>query len=117
MAATKTINSGKTSVKRKAEVVKDGHAKKPKVQSSKQHVKAPKPAKVVETRASPTDDSSDDFNAGGAELEKDEEFDSESEEAGPKIQDGVHPDRVKATANGAGPNGAYFCPCTLLVIL
>jgi hypothetical protein len=35
------------------------------------------------------------------ELSEEEELD----EAAPRVEDGVHPDRVKATGNGAGPNG------------
>lgn len=111
---TKTAMAG---TKRKSDSAKEGHvkgAKKPKVDvavrpkttaNPKPHVKSIKVAKV---EVPPLEDSSDEdlgSQDGGVPLN---DLDSESEGTpAPKIQDGVHPDRVKATANGAGPNGNY----------
>lgn len=111
------MKSEKNGTKRKAESGKDGKVKKTKVDISaekpkhekKVHIKAPKVKKVI--APPPPEESSDDDSPdamsddGGVTLGEDDS--EESEEAVPKIQDGVHPDRVKATANGGGPNGGF----------
>lgn len=58
-----------------------------------------------------TDSSDDEFNDisedGGVALEESDNS-QELEEASPTGHEGVHPDRIKANANGAGPNGTIL---------
>lgn len=106
----KTIPSATTKVnmigtKRKAEVTKEKHQKKPKIskpiveekpikekKSKKPIVKAP-----IESE-SDSIESSEDESDGGVELEDevDEDVDMDrDEETGPSAKNGLHPDRVK----------------------
>ncbi len=59
----------------------------------------------------PADSSDDDFDGfdedGGVALDDSQESD-QAEESLPTVQQGLHPDRVKAHGNGAGPNGTIF---------
>lgn len=113
-----TATSAKIGTKRKAEIGKDNYVKKPKVDGDKKsrgpevkvkkvHVKAPKEKKapkVVEPEPSSDDEFDGMSEDGGAALDE-EEDDSESIPI-PRAEDGIHPDRLKAATNGAGPNGA-----------
>lgn len=115
MPATTSTKAAPGGTKRKSDSGKEGYVKgakkakvdvavRPKESASKKPVL--KSVKVRKTELPPLEDSSDEDLAsedGGVPLDA---LDSDSEGTpAPKIQDGVHPDRVKATANGAGPNG------------
>jgi hypothetical protein len=118
MPSATTSEDSMSGSKRKAETGKEGHAKgskKPKIDSSKAKsgttkTQKPLPTKstkkvqvAVPAQADSSDDDSDGLDSdGGVELENTEETDESSEQ---KQFEGVHPDRVKATSNGAGPNG------------
>lgn len=111
-ATTKKLpNAGS---KRKAELVKEFStkgSKKPKIDHSRSKVVAPKSTKPAgKTVKAPieqesSDDDFGDFDEdGGAGLGHD---DTDKSNATPDQEQfhGVHPDRVKAAGNGAGPNG------------
>jgi hypothetical protein len=87
--------------------VRKRDTKIPKSQATK-----PKGATVKEVTVQALADSSDeDFDGidddGGVALD-DAEDSYESEEPLPTVHQGVHPDRVKANVNGAGPNGTIL---------
>lgn len=82
-------------------------AKIPKAQATK--AKGPTVKEI--TVQAPADSSDGDFDSigedGGVALDDAEDSD-ESEEPLPAVHQGVHPDRVKANGNSAGPNGIIF---------
>ena len=108
---TKLPNAGS---KRKAEVAKDVSAKgskKPKIDRPRSKAVVPKPIKhngrSVQTPIEQvsSDDGFDGFDEdGGVELDHD---DADNSNVTPEKEQfhGVHPERVKAAGNGAGPNG------------
>ena len=73
--------------------------------------KVPK-AQVIKARDSNADSNDDDFDGfeedGGVTLDVAGDSD-EAEESLPTVQQGVHPDRIKANGNGSGPNGTVPC--------
>lgn len=111
-SAVATKKSSVAGTKRKAESSKEAYVKKPKVGTSSskspdKKTKKPfvKPAKIQEDSS---DDDVDDMDEdGGVPLDDGDDSDDSGTPV-PKVKDGVHPDRVKATANGAGPNGMCF---------
>jgi hypothetical protein len=99
--------------KRKAESSKDAHiysTKKPKIDSVRNKPEVSKSKAVMKLKTQAPADSSDegfdgfDDDNGGANLDAEQDSD-ESEVPVPIIKQGVHPDRVKANSNAAGPNG------------
>jgi hypothetical protein len=63
---------------------------------------------TVEAQADSSDEDSNDSDEDGGVALDDAEDSDESEESMPTVRQGVHPDRVKANGNGAGPNGRIF---------
>jgi len=63
---------------------------------------------TMQAQANSSDeDSNGSDEDGGVALDGVEDSD-ESKESLPTVHEGVHPDRVKANSNGAGPNGKIF---------
>ena len=103
--------------KRKAETAKEVSAKgskKPKFDSLRSKAQTPKATKpAVKSMRAPVEQNSsdDDFDGldedGGVDLDKDEDTDESKDIPVPEQFQGVHPDRVKAAGNGAGPNGMF----------
>lgn len=111
------MDKGSRNVKRKAEPEKD-HKQERKSKQAKYDKESAKrkekrqlaqPSKVKKAVISePEDESEDSFDGvsddGGAVVEEDSD---DVENAAISGHDGVHPDRVKATFDGAGPNGEF----------
>jgi hypothetical protein len=62
---------------------------------------------TVQTQTDSSDDDFDEFDEDGG-VALDDAEDSDTEESLPTVQQGVHPDRVKANGNGAGLNGTIL---------
>lgn len=73
-----------------------------------QVVKAKGPIVKNATVQTQTDSSDDEFDEDGGVALDDAENSDGAEESLPTVQQGVHPDRIKANGNGAGPNGTIF---------
>ena len=112
---TKTLMAGS---KRKAETTREASAKgskKPKIESARSKVKAPKSSKQISNDAKfPTEELSTDeeYNGfdddGGVELNEAEESEESTDKLEQGSHEGLHPDRVKVVASGAGPNGTFY---------
>jgi hypothetical protein len=63
---------------------------------------------TVQTQTDSSDDDFDEFDEDGGVALDDAENSDDAEESLPTVQQGVHPDRVKANGNSAGPNGTIF---------
>jgi pumilio family protein 6 len=117
MPSTNHSKIAMVGTKRKSDSGKESYVKgnkKPKVDDvavrSKAHkISKPNPkfSKVEAVHDSSDDDMNDDNSDGGVPLTYSKDTESEGTPT-PKENDGVHPDRVKATANGAGPNGIFL---------
>lgn len=111
---TKLPNAG---LKRKAELAKEAPtkgSKKPKIDRLHSKAVAPKVIKpAINSVKAPLekDSSGDDFSSfdedGGVELDY-EDMDKSDLKPEQVQFHGVHPDRVKAAGNGAGPNGSVI---------
>jgi hypothetical protein len=63
---------------------------------------------TVQTQTDSSDDDFDEFDEDGGVALDDAEDSDDAEESLHIVQQGVHPDRVKANGNGAGLNGTIF---------
>jgi hypothetical protein len=83
------------------------NAKTPKAQAAKANGPIVEEATMQAQADSNDEDSNGSDEDGGVALDNSEDSD-ESEQSLPAVHQGVHPDRVKANGNGAGPNGIIF---------
>jgi hypothetical protein len=127
-ATTTKTKLPKVGSKRKAEEVKEVRtkdSKKVKVDKAQKPLKskAPKESKATKEKSKPSvtksarapfqqdsnsedEDDSDVSEDGGVPLGADVDMEDEEEDKENELE-GVHPDRVKAVAPGAGPNGSF----------
>jgi pumilio family protein 6 len=124
MPTATTTKSAMAGTKRKSAPVKNGHvkeSKKPKIESGLKSALKSKPKSAPRKLEEASDLDSDSDSDGGAPLDDslyprvsdldEEEEDSSEEEAIPKVEDGLHPERAKAAAT----NSKFPCSCGTIV--
>jgi pumilio family protein 6 len=122
MPTATTTKSAMAGTKRKSSPVKNGHvkeSKKPKIESGLKSALKSKPKSEPKKLEEASDLDSDSDSDGGAPLndslsdldDEEEGGDSSEEEAIPKVEDGLHPERAKAAAT----NSKFTCSCGTIV--
>jgi hypothetical protein len=121
MPTATTTKSAMAGTKRKSSPVKNGHvkeSKKPKIESGLKSALKSKPKSAPKKLVESSDLDSDSDSDGGAplddspmDLDEEEGEDSSEEDAIPKVEDGLHPERAKAAATSS----KFTCSCETMV--